>query len=495
MNSKLAVCVTVVTAMSLMVDDALGRGGRGGGGGARGGGGSFHPPSRPAPSRPAPSRPSSGGALDRSPARGSASQLPSSAHSKPAANRTVAESRPSVATRPSRPEVPQRPAARPEGRPTGSDVSNFLGIPGGADRPSARPADRAALADTPPAAGERVPRPDQRPDWEERSRNRSPQWEQRVDNRHNAWTQREGNRAAARQEFQQTRENRWSQIEDARGNRENWRDENRQARQEHREQLWEYRGDRAEEVWDQTRDLYDDVFDDRWWRAWGWGAVTGLAVGAIVDPWWWWGSATYEETAKFVTGVEPEPAYSDYGSSIVFEGDTVYVNNEPVPAAQYSGPAVELASTVPQPPAPLPPEAEPSAQPESAQAKADWMPLGVFALVQEKKGDPVMFFQISINRDGVLSGAYSAALTGDQRPVAGKVDKATQRAAWRIGESTDAIFESSLGNLTLEVSPVAVHFGKSLTQTWLLVRLPEPGPAAQKQALPKAPTAPPQPRA
>jgi len=377
-------------------------------------------------------------------------------------------------------------------------MGNFLGIQGGIDRPaSARPADRAALAEHRPASGERerVPRPEQRPGWEERSRNRSDDWEQRVENRHTAWNQREGNREAARQDFQENRDSRWSQIEEGRNNRQDWRDANREDWQEHREQLWEYRGDRAEEVWDHTRDFYDDVFDDRWWRAWGWGAVTGVAVGAIADPWWWWESASYEETAEFVTGVEPEPAYSDYGSTILYEGDTVYVNNEPVPAAQYSEPVVKLATTVPQPPPPLPAEAASpdEKRAEEPQPPADWLPLGVFALVQEEKGDPVMFFQISINRDGVLSGGYSGVLTGDQRPIAGKVDKATQRAGWRIGESTDTIFETSLGNLTLDVSPVAVHFGDSRVQTWLLVRLPEPAPAGQKQQLPKAPKTPPQP--
>ncbi len=405
------------------------------------------------------------------------------------AQRPQAESRPSVATR------PDRPASRPESRPSGADVGNFLGIQGG-DRPaSSRPSDRAALAAQRPASAERerVPRPEQRPGWEERSRSRNEQWEQRVDNRDTAWNQREKEREGTRQDFQENREDRWSQIEEGRTNRQDWREANREDWQEHREQLWDYRGDRAEEVWDETRDFYDDVFDDRWWRAWGWGAVTGLAAGAIADPWWWWDSPSYEETADFVTGVESEPAYADYGSNIIYEGDNVYVNSEPVPAAQYSETVVELATTVAQPPPPLPAEAASPGEQSTEEPQSEWLPLGVFALVQEEKGDPVMFFQISINRDGVLSGGYSGVLTGDQRPIAGKVDKATQRAGWRIGESTETIFETSLGNLTLDVSPVAVHFGDSRVQTWLLVRLPEPAPAGQKQTLPKAPHGPPQP--
>ena len=110
------------------------------------------------------------------------------------------------------------------------------------------------------------------------------------------------------------------------------------------------------------------------------------------------------------------------------------------------------------------------------------MPLGVFALAQEEKGDPVMFFQISVNRDGIISGAYSNVLSDDQQSIAGQVDKATQRVAWRIGENQDTIFETTVGNLTLDVAPIAIHFGKAQTQTWLLVRMPQPaarGPAAK----------------
>ena len=39
--------------------------------------------------------------------------------------------------------------------------------------------------------------------------------------------------------------------------------------------------------------------------------------------------------------------------------------------------------------------------------------------------------------------------------------------------------------------PIALHFGTTRTQTWLLVRMPEPAPAGQPQKLPAAPTAPP----
>ena len=107
------------------------------------------------------------------------------------------------------------------------------------------------------------------------------------------------------------------------------------------------------------------------------------------------------------------------------------------------------------------------------------MPLGVFALAQEEKGEPVMFFQISVNREGLISGGYESTITGDQKPIAGQVDKETQNVAWRIGENKSTVFTTTLANLTQDVSTVAIHFGGDRVQTWLLVRMPEPPPAGR----------------
>jgi hypothetical protein len=200
------------------------------------------------------------------------------------------------------------------------------------------------------------------------------------------------------------------------------------------------------------------------------------------DPWWWWSSATWDSLAPFVSE-SSDPIYTDYGMDVVYEGDTVYVDNQPVPAEQYDKPMMEAAANVKQPPPPLPPSAP--------NQTAEWMALGVFALAQEERGDPVMFFQLSINRDGIITGAFQNTTVNDTRPVAGKVDKTSQRTAWRIGDNTETIFETTLGNLTQDVSPIAVHFGNSQTQTWLLVRMPEPAPAGQPQKLPEALKSPP----
>lgn len=464
-----------------------------GGGGSLGGGAS----QLPSGNRPSqlPSRPSTGAG---SGAGNRPSQLPAD---RPGTGSSVAN----------------RPGTKPGQRPSTGDVGNFLGIAGGAEaggaiggaianRPSQLPAQRPGAGNRPgigerpgqlpserpgigerPGAGERPPRPEQRPDWSDRTEGRNDQWNQRVDNRNDAWNQRSDNRQQARNDFQQNRDQRWNNLQKSQEDRQNWRDQNREDWQSHRKDMWDYRGDRAEEVWDNARDLYDDCFDDRWWGRCGWGVGWGGVYAS--NPWWWWAPATIGAVSSFVDAITPDPVYIDYGMTVVYEGSTVYVDNQPVPATQYSEPMIELAANVEQPPPPLPPQA-PASETRAAAAE-EWMPLGVFALAQEEKGDPVMFFQISVNRAGVISGAYSHLLSDDQRPIAGQVDKASQRVSWRIGENKNTIFETTLGNLTLDVAPIAVHFGKTQTQTWLLVRMPEPAPAGQPQKLPEAPKAPP----
>lgn len=301
-----------------------------------------------------------------------------------------------------------------------------------------------------------------------------------MDNRSEAWDKRSEQRQQRREDWQKNRDERWDKLESAREDRQEWRDQRREDWQQHREDLWDYRADRAEEIWDNLEDHYDDIFDDAWWGYWGWG---GYWPGYYpTDPWWWWGSPGWNTVYSYVD-VTSEPVYTDYGMNVIYEGDTVYVDGKPQSVEQYDGPILDAAESVPQPPPPTPP-----ADPKQ---KGDWLPLGVFALAQEENGDPVMFFQLSVNREGVISGAFQSTLTNDTKQVAGKVDKASQRAAWRIGDNGKTIYETTLANLTQDVSPISIHFDAQRTQTWLLVKMPAPAPAGQAQKLPQAPKNPP----
>jgi hypothetical protein len=434
------------------------------------------------------SRPS-GGRVPSSPGRsqsgdgrpamgGSATQLPSG-------NRTSRD----IGNRPS--QIP----ARNEGtgtrrgdvasqRSSRSDASNFLGLASGigaglalgeaaVNRPNQLPANRFG-------GGQRPAPPNKRPNWSGRSLNRDYKWRERVFKRNDAWNERANQRQVRREDFQKNRDERWDNLQSRREDSQNVRDQSREDWQQYRKDLWDYRADRAEEIWDNARDFYDDAFDDAWWGYWGWG--TWWPGYYPSDPWWWWGSATWDSLANFVSA-PTDPTYVDYGVNVVYEGDTVYVDNQPFPAEQYDKPILEAAANVKQPPPPLPPS--------DPNQSTEWMPLGVFALAQEDRGDPVMFFQLSINKQGIISGAFQSTITNETRPVAGQVEKTSQRAAWRIGDNTETIFETTLGNLTQDVSPIAVHFGNSRTQTWLLVRMPEPAPAGQPQKLPEVPRLPP----
>ena len=178
--------------------------------------------------------------------------------------------------------------------------------------------------------------------------------------------------------------------------------------------MWDYRYDRADEIWDNCGDFYDDCFDDRWWGALRLGLWLRLCRPLP-------GESLVVVAARHLGGGHglrlchrSAPAAGVYRlrhHRRPREGKTVYVDNKPMPAEKYNEPIVELATTVEQPPPPMPPAEEGK--------PAEWMPLGVFALAQEEKGDPVMFFQISVSRDGKISGGYESTLTGDQKPIAG----------------------------------------------------------------------------
>jgi hypothetical protein len=114
------------------------------------------------------------------------------------------------------------------------------------------------------------------------------------------------------------------------------------------------------------------------------------------------------------------------------------------------------------------PEPAPEGQPPQ------WLPMGVWALTQQEKGDATMFLQLNTDKEGLVSGAYKNILTGDEQPVLGKVDFENQRVAWHVGEATQTVYETGLANFEYDVASVFIHFGENSTQTWLMVRLQSP---------------------
>jgi len=199
------------------------------------------------------------------------------------------------------------------------------------------------------------------------------------------------------------------------------------------------------------------------WRPYGWDAARG------------WGWATWPALAGWF-GWSGLPIDYDYGNTIVYQGDQVYINNQPGPtAAEYYQQAADLAQLAPATPAP-------------EKKDEEWQPLGVFALVQGEQSDTSAVFQLAVNKAGIIRGNYYNVLTDTTLPVRGAVDKKTQRASWIVGDQKTTVYDTGISNLTKQESPLLIHFGKERTQEWLLVRIQDKDaqtpPAAKDISLP-----------
>jgi hypothetical protein len=187
-------------------------------------------------------------------------------------------------------------------------------------------------------------------------------------------------------------------------------------------------------------------------------------------PWFWWNFATTASLADWLAWGGVTPLYYNYGDNVVYGDDTIYLDQQPVANVDaYIDQATQLALAGAQALAPAAASTEeaPAPQPE-------WLPLGVFALTHEEQGEPTIFLQLAVTKDGLIGGTYTNASTGETQNVTGKIDKQSQRAAWIIGNNRDAVMEAGAFNLTQDQAPVLVHWGKEKTQTWLLTRVPAP---------------------
>ena len=183
----------------------------------------------------------------------------------------------------------------------------------------------------------------------------------------------------------------------------------------------------------------------------------------VSNPWWWWQPAQFSTVNVFLNAGWNEPVLYDYGTDVIYDDTEVYVHGASVgsPVA-YSEQIITLANPVVDVIA------------EAPVVESEWTPLGVWALVQEDQGDAVMFFQLSVDQQGMISGAYVNVVSGEELPIIGQVDRATQRAAWHIGDRTEKVFEAGLANLTQDEASCLVHLSPGEMQPWLLVRMEGP---------------------
>ena len=159
-------------------------------------------------------------------------------------------------------------------------------------------------------------------------------------------------------------------------------------------------------------------------------------------------------------GYASEPVYYDYGTTTVYNDDSVYVNGEAIATQeQYATQATELAASA----ATVPP------------APADQVtPLGVFGMVQGDEKTATQFVQLAIDQQGIISGEYYNGTTDQTEPLAGAVDKMSQRAAWTVADRSNIVYEAGIANLTKDETTMLIHYGTDKTQQWILVRIPEP---------------------
>jgi hypothetical protein len=198
-----------------------------------------------------------------------------------------------------------------------------------------------------------------------------------------------------------------------------------------------------------------DCFHDNWWGqspgAWRAAAWTGAAAV--------WNAATWDNCSSYC-GYPAEPVYYDYGSNVVYEGDSVYVNGESIGTQeQYAQQAIVVADTGKQ---------------AEASKDEEWLSLGVFAMIQGDRTDSNDLFQLAVNKAGTIRGNFYNALTDAALPVYGAVDKNTQRAAWTVGDNKEPIYEAGFANLTKSETTMMVHFGKGRSQQWTLIRVETP---------------------
>jgi hypothetical protein len=183
------------------------------------------------------------------------------------------------------------------------------------------------------------------------------------------------------------------------------------------------------------------------WFAAGW--ATGYA----------WRACTYPRVVSYC-GIPAQPVYYDYGTTVVYQGDTVYVNGEPAGTQEaYYNQAVTIA------------QAGQAAKPAPQE---EWLPLGVFALNDGTTTEVQHVFQLAINKQGVIRGNYYNVAADANEPVSGSVDLKTQRAAWTIADSKTPVYEAGLANLTRDEATVLIHNGQQQPQQWFLVRIEQP---------------------
>jgi hypothetical protein len=196
------------------------------------------------------------------------------------------------------------------------------------------------------------------------------------------------------------------------------------------------------------------------------------------DSNWAWGYSDWPALAGFwgMSAGASLPLY-DYGDNITYDNTQVYYGSQPTCSAdQYYQQAQTLAQSAPSTSSLVTSQQGDGqftidGKPPGAD---DWKALGVFSLTQKSGNDTTSVFQLCVNKAGIIRGNYTNELTGDVEPVQGAVDKKAMRASWTVGSNKSVVYDTGVDNLLQNQSPILVHFSKTHTEQWTLVRLQAP---------------------
>ncbi|WP_339734778.1 hypothetical protein [uncultured Gimesia sp.] len=170
-----------------------------------------------------------------------------------------------------------------------------------------------------------------------------------------------------------------------------------------------------------------------------------------------WRACTWASMMAWLTLADTQPVYYDYGNNVVYQDNSVYVNNQDVGTAeQYTQQASQLAA---------------AGASADVNDEKNWMPLGVFALSESGQTKSNSVVELAVNAQGVIRGNYTNTKTKKTQQVQGSIDKKSQRAAWTVGDDKNTVYDTGIYNLTKAEAPLLVHSGKDQTQQWLMVRL------------------------
>lgn len=204
-------------------------------------------------------------------------------------------------------------------------------------------------------------------------------------------------------------------------------------------------------------------FRPGWYRQYpGAWLAAGWAAGAV------WRAATWGNCASYCGYPADAPAYYNYGENVTYQDNAVYIDGEQAyTAEEYAQRATVIAD---------------AGREATVTKEEEWLPLGVFAMVQGDEKTSNYIFQLAVNKQGVLRGNYYDAVTDSTSQIFGSVDKKTQRAAWTVGDRKTPVYEAGIANLTNNETTMLVHYSKDRTQQFTLIRVEEPETKDTKDA-------------